>query len=178
MPPFIQTLYSPFFKNLMKQKRHRIFQSWKPKTSKDIWYSWFWILWLQRNLFTNENDPEWNRFPQTLHSSFEFTANILFKWWLWGVVRGLSSLNVYLDCKESWGLSHQNCQRYGDVSSLGEVAVKGHHWRCEENNHGEDIFHYTCFLNRGINGEGPEFCPLCLIACCQVETSWIPVWSL
>lgn len=88
-----------------------------------------------------------------------------------GGLGALSSINVYLDCKESRGLSHQLCQRWGDVSSLWEVAFKGHRLRFrEKKSHGWGYFPLHMLLKKGISRHGPGFCPSCLIDC--LLSSW------
>lgn len=87
-----------------------------------------WILWFQRNSLLVETIPNGSAFHK--HSSPVLNVQPTFYWN--GGLGVLSSMNVCLDCRGSWGLSHQNCQRWDDVSSLWEVAFKGRHLRCEE----------------------------------------------
>lgn len=87
-----------------------------------------WILWFQRNSLLVETIPNGSAFHK--HSSPVLNVQPTFYWN--GGLGVLSSMNVCLECRGSWGLSHQNCQRWDDVSSLWEVAFKGRHLRCEE----------------------------------------------
>lgn len=112
-----------------------------------------WILWFQRNLFANENDPAWVRFPQTLQPSLERTANILLKRWFGGAV-------IY-ECL-SW-LQRKLRTFSSELPKMGwcQLPLGGgfqrssfEMWR-KNKNHGWGYFPLHTLLNKGIK-RGPQ----------------------
>lgn len=145
MPPFIQPLDFPFLFNVAEKAQS--FSIMKTEDIKGHLIFTVWILWFQRNLFTNENDPEWIHFPQTLYSSFEFTANILFKQWFGGALR----LGMFiLTAKRAEDFLIRIAKDAMMSAPSGRWLSKVVIWDVKKNkNHGWGYFPLHMLLNKG-----------------------------